>query len=91
MLSKLLRYFAPQQIQALLEILDNPDDARSLQVEQLQHHTGVTFYERWLLRRALRKVYRARFMTLAMGTVLNLPRSKADMVTVIRKGHNDNY
>lgn len=91
MLSRLLRYFTPQQIQALLEILDNPDDARSLQVEQLQHHPGVTLYERWLLRRALRKVYRARLMAAAMGTVLNLPRSKADMVTVIRKGRNDNY
>ena len=91
MLSRLLRYFTPQQIQALLEILDNPDDARSLQVEQLQHHPGVTFYERWLLRRALRKVYRARLMAAAMGTVLNFPRSKADMVTIKRQGPNDNY
>lgn len=61
MLEKLLRAPLPEQVVALLEKLEQDPDASHLKkVERLleYHATKLTGYERWIIKRQLRKNYR---------------------------------
>jgi hypothetical protein len=71
MLTKILRYPLPEQLRLMLEILDDPADARSYAL--CKPSLGAfNFYERWLIGRALKKNQRHRalieIMDVALGT-----------------------
>ena len=71
MLTKILRYPLPEQLRLMLEILDDPDDARSLLLCR-PNLDAFNFYERWLIGRALKKNKRHRalieIIDVALGT-----------------------
>ena len=70
MLTKILRYPLPEQLRLMLEILDDPADARSRPLAKMdQDH--LNFYERWLIRRAIKKNKRHRTMIGIMDIALN--------------------
>ena len=71
MLTKILRYPLPEQLRLMLEILDDPTDARSYAL--CKPSLGAfNFYERWLIGRALKKNQRHRalieILDVALGT-----------------------
>ena len=70
MLTKILRYPLPEQLRLMLEILDDPADARS---RALCKPTlgAFNFYERWLIGRALKKNQRHRALIEIMDVALN--------------------
>ena len=71
MLTKILRYPLPEQLRLMLEILDDPTDARSLLLCR-PNLDAFNFYERWLIGRALKKNKRHRalieIIDVALGT-----------------------
>lgn len=84
MLDKILRAPLPEQIVALLEKLEQSiDDASHLEkVEKLldYHATKLTRYERWVIRRQMRKNYyairRAQTLNNVMSIVINEPTER---------------
>lgn len=70
MLTKILRYPLPEQLRLMLEILDDPADARSHAL--CRPNLGAfNFYERWLIGRALKKNKRHRALIEIMDVALN--------------------
>ena len=70
MLTKILRYPLPEQLRLMLEILDDPADARSYAL--CKPTLGAfNFYERWLIGRALKKNQRHRALVEIMDVALN--------------------
>jgi len=71
MLTKILRYPLPEQLRLMLEILDDPADARSHALCR-PNLDAFNFYERWLIGRALKKNKRHRalieILDVALGT-----------------------
>jgi len=71
MLTKILRYPLPEQLRLMLEILDDPADARSHALCK-PGLDAFNFYERWLIGRAQKKNKRHRalieIMDVALGT-----------------------
>lgn len=89
MLDKLLRLLVAPHIRILLEILDNPDDARSQRIERVMlDHEGLTLIERWALRRALRQVQRDRLIVKAMEIAMNLNQSKEVKIVKRTESHH---
>lgn len=84
MLDKILRAPLPEQIVALLEKLEQSiDDASHLEkVEKLldYHATKLTGYERWVIKRQMRKNYhairRAQTLNNVMSIVINEPTDR---------------
>jgi len=70
MLTKILRYPLPEQLRLMLEILDDPADARSRSLAKMDQDF-LNFYERWLVRRAIKKNKRHRTMIGIMDIALN--------------------
>lgn len=70
MLTKILRYPLPEQLRLMLEILDDPADARSRSLAKMDYDF-LNFYERWLIRRAIKKNKRHRAMIGIMDIALN--------------------
>lgn len=70
MLTKILRYPLPEQLRLMLEILDDPADARSRSLTKMDQDY-LNFYERWLIRRAIKKNKRHRTMIGIMDIALN--------------------
>ena len=70
MLTKILRYPLPEQLRLMLEILDDPADARSYAL--CKPSLGAfNFYERWLIGRAIKKNQRHRALIEIMDVALN--------------------
>ena len=70
MLTKILRYPLPEQLRLMLEILDDPADARSRLLCQALL-TPYNFYERWLIGRAIKKNQRHRALIEIMDVALH--------------------
>lgn len=70
MLTKILRYPIPEQLRLMLEILDDPADARFWSLAKMDQDS-LNFYERWLVRRAIKKNKRHRAMIGIMDIALN--------------------
>ena len=72
-----LRAPLPEQIQAVLEKVDvlgdSLDGPALRKIVDLVNRPSLTRYERWVLQRALRPIYRRMALNHAMGIVLNQP------------------
>ena len=77
MLTKILRYPLPEQLRLMLEILDDPADARSYAL--CKPTLGAfNFYERWLIGRALKKNQRHRALIEIMDVALNTRQEETE-------------